>query len=56
MEGTGVDSAGCVEHVGVRAGGLWKANPNPNPNPSEVIGPACLKTISKCILGLCNYM
>ena len=25
MEGTGVDSAGCVEHVGVRAGGLWKA-------------------------------
>ena len=25
MEGTGVDSAGCVEHVGEHAGGLWKA-------------------------------
>ena len=25
MEGTGADSGGCVEHVGVHAGGLWKA-------------------------------
>ena len=25
VEGTGVDSGGCVEHVGVHVGGLWKA-------------------------------
>ena len=25
MEGSVVDSAGCVEHVGLHAGGLWKA-------------------------------